>query len=116
MILPKEVFVGIDVAKLRNAVAIADAGRHGEIRYLGEFDAALESMKRLVKRLATKYERLYFVMRRGRLAMGCIGSSRSSGIPAWWWRRRLSRASRATGSRPTGVIRPARPGCFGPGN
>jgi hypothetical protein len=33
MTAPKEVFVGIDVAKLRNAVAIADAGRNGEIRY-----------------------------------------------------------------------------------
>jgi hypothetical protein len=33
-------FVGIDVAKRRNAVAIADAGRDGEIRYMGgEHDA-----------------------------------------------------------------------------
>jgi transposase len=35
MTTPKEVFVGIDVAKGRNAVAIADAGRDGEIRYMG---------------------------------------------------------------------------------
>jgi len=27
----KEAFVGIDVAKLRNAVAVADAGRDGEV-------------------------------------------------------------------------------------
>lgn len=33
------VFVGIDVAKLRNAVAVADGQRNGESRYLGEFDA-----------------------------------------------------------------------------
>ncbi len=32
------VFVGIDVAKLRNAVAVADGQRNGEFRYLGEFD------------------------------------------------------------------------------
>jgi hypothetical protein len=31
-------FVALDTAKLRNAVAIADAGRNGEIRYLGEID------------------------------------------------------------------------------
>jgi hypothetical protein len=31
MTVPKEVFVGIDVAKLRNAVAIANAGRDGEL-------------------------------------------------------------------------------------
>lgn len=36
----KEAFVGIDVAKLRNAIAIADAGREGEIRFFGEVDAS----------------------------------------------------------------------------
>ena len=30
-----EVFVGLDVAKSRHAVAVADDGRNGEIRYLG---------------------------------------------------------------------------------
>lgn len=60
MTAPKEVYVGIDVAKLRNAVAIADAGREGEIRFMGEFDASTDSMKKLVLRLAAKYERLHF--------------------------------------------------------
>jgi transposase len=32
-----EAFVGLDTSKLRNAVAIAEAGRMGEIRFLGEF-------------------------------------------------------------------------------
>ena len=31
----REAFIGIDVAKLRNAVAVADARGDGEIRYLG---------------------------------------------------------------------------------
>jgi transposase len=31
-----EAYIGIDVAKLRNTVAIAEAGREGEIRYIGE--------------------------------------------------------------------------------
>jgi transposase len=39
-----EVFVGIDVAKMRNAVAIADGGRGGEVRYVGEVEASDESM------------------------------------------------------------------------
>jgi len=54
--MAREAYVGIDVAKLRNAVAIADGGREGEIRYMGEFDASPESMKRLISRLAAKYE------------------------------------------------------------
>jgi hypothetical protein len=31
-------FVGIDTSKLRNAVAVAEEGRGGEVRYLGEID------------------------------------------------------------------------------
>jgi hypothetical protein len=48
---PREAFVGIDVAKLRNAVALADAGRDGEVRFFGEVDASPESMRRLAAQL-----------------------------------------------------------------
>ena len=58
-----EVFVGIDVAKARNAVAIADGERGGEVSYLGEVDASEESMRRLVKRIAAKHERVHFSLR-----------------------------------------------------
>jgi hypothetical protein len=51
--------IGIDTAKLRNAVAIAEEGRDGEIRYLGEVDASPASMSRLLAKLATKYARLH---------------------------------------------------------
>ena len=33
-----EAFVGFDTSKLRNAVAIADAGRGGEVRFFGEIE------------------------------------------------------------------------------
>jgi len=36
----REAFVGIDVAKLKNAIAIAEAGREGEVRFFGEVDAS----------------------------------------------------------------------------
>ena len=32
----REAFIGIDIAKLRNAVAVADAGRDGEVRFYGK--------------------------------------------------------------------------------
>ena len=35
-----EIFVGIDVSKARNAIAIAEGGRDGEVRYLGEVEAS----------------------------------------------------------------------------
>jgi transposase len=41
-------FVALDTAKLRNAVAIADAGRNGEIRYLGEIDNTEAETRKLV--------------------------------------------------------------------
>ena len=47
-----DVFVWIDVAKSRNAIAIADNGRGGEVRYFGEVDAAPDTMRRVVKRIA----------------------------------------------------------------
>ncbi len=65
-----EVFVGIDVAKTRNAVAIADGERGGEVRYLGEVDASEESMRRLVKRIAAKHERIHFCYEAGPTGYG----------------------------------------------
>ena len=65
-----EVFVGIDVAKMRNAIAVADGERGGEVRYLGEIDAAPESMRRLVKRLAAKHARLHFCYEAGPTGYG----------------------------------------------
>jgi transposase len=45
----REVFVGIDTAKARNAVAVAEAGRQGEVRYLGEFDNTPDAVAKLVR-------------------------------------------------------------------
>src|SRR5690242_12851458 len=41
-----EVFVGIDMAEAHNAVAVAEAGRDGEVRYLGTFDNAPDAVVR----------------------------------------------------------------------
>lgn len=65
-----EAFIGIDAAKARNAVAVADEGRDGEIRYLGEFDASPESMRRMVQKLAAKFERLHFCYEAGPTGYG----------------------------------------------
>jgi transposase len=70
MTVPKEVFVGIDVAKLRNAVAIAEAGRDGEIRYMGEFDASPVSMTRLIRKLAARHGKLHVCYEAGPTGYG----------------------------------------------
>jgi transposase len=66
----REAFVGIDVAKLRNAVAVADAGRDGEVRYFGEVDASPDSRRRLAAKLAAKYDRLTFCYEAGPTGYG----------------------------------------------
>jgi hypothetical protein len=49
-------FVGIDTSKLRNAVAIAEEGRDGDVRYLGEIDTAEAATRKLVVKLAALAE------------------------------------------------------------
>jgi transposase len=66
----REAFVGIDVAKLRNAIAIADAGREGEVRFFGEVDASATSMRRVIQRIAAKFDRVYFCYEAGPTGYG----------------------------------------------
>ena len=65
-----EAFVGIDTSKLRNAVAIADSGRGGEVRYLGEFPATEAVIQKLVAKLAAKYRHLTFCYEAGPTGYG----------------------------------------------
>ena len=55
-----EAFVGIDTAKARNTVTIAESGRQGEMRYLGELDTNPDAVAKLVRRLSGRYEMLHF--------------------------------------------------------
>ena len=65
-----DIFVGIDVAKVRNAIAIADGERGGEVRFLGEVDASEEGMRRVVKRIAAKHSRVQFCYEAGPTGYG----------------------------------------------
>ena len=83
MTVPKQVFVGIDVAKLRNAVAVAEAGRDGEIRYMGEFDATPESMTRLIRKLAAKHGKLHVCYEAGPTGYGLYRQILALGHECW---------------------------------
>ena len=65
-----EAFVAFDTSKLRNAVAIADAGRMGEIRYLGEIENSGAATAKLVRKLAAKHQRLTFCYEAGPTGYG----------------------------------------------
>src|ERR1700756_84583 len=74
-----EAFVGIDTSKLRNAVAIADSGRGGEVRYLGEFPATEAAIQKLVAKLAAKYRHLTFCYEAGPTGYGLYRLLKSLG-------------------------------------
>ena len=65
-----EAFVGLDTSKLRNSVAIAESGRAGEVRFLGEIDNTPVAIGKLVRKLAWKYHRLTFCYEAGPTGYG----------------------------------------------
>jgi transposase len=65
-----EAFIGIDTAKLRNAIAVAEAGRNGEVRYLGEVDTSETATCKLVKGLSARYRKLTFCYEAGPTGYG----------------------------------------------
>jgi transposase len=65
-----EAFVGFDSSKLRNAVAIADGGRTGEVRFLGEIENTEAATAKLVRKLAAKYQRVTFCYEAGPTGYG----------------------------------------------
>ena len=77
-----EIFVGIDVAKVRNAMAIADGERGGEVRFLGEVDSSEESMRRVVKRSQPSTVAFNFAMKPVQPATGCYRLITSTWPPA----------------------------------
>jgi len=79
MVNHSEVYVGIDTSKLRNAVAIAEGGRQGEVRYFGEIDNTLAAVRRLVKKLSGKHARLTFCYEAGPTGYGLYRQIREFG-------------------------------------
>lgn len=65
-----EAFVGFDTAKEKYAVAIAEAGRDGEVRYFGAIDSAPNVVAKFVRKLASRYQKLHFCYEAGPTGYG----------------------------------------------
>src|ERR671916_751255 len=63
-------FVGLDVHKRATSVAIAEPGRGGEVRFLGEIPSTPEALHRLVERLQRSHGRLGFCYEAGPCGYG----------------------------------------------
>src|SRR5215208_30459 len=63
-------FVGLDTSKMKISVALAEEGRQGDVRFLGDVDHTPEAVRRLVTKLAGKYGRLLFCYEAGPTGYG----------------------------------------------
>lgn len=66
----REAFVGIDVANLKNAIAVAESGREGEVRFWGEVDASDTSMRRIIQGITAKFDRVHLCYEAGPTGYG----------------------------------------------
>jgi transposase len=62
--------VAFDFAKKKHAVAIAEGGRQGEVRFLGDVENSPLPIERTVKRLATRYDLLHVCFEAGPTGYG----------------------------------------------
>ena len=62
--------VGLDVHKRMTSVAIAESGRGGEVRFLGEIPSTPEALHRLVERVKARHRRLSFCYEAGPCGYG----------------------------------------------
>jgi transposase len=63
-------YVALDTSKLTNAVAVAEEGRDGGIRYLGEIENVPAATAKLVRRLSKQYRALRFCYEAGPTGYG----------------------------------------------
>ncbi|WP_280806614.1 IS110 family transposase [Mesorhizobium sp. LNJC405B00] len=69
----------MDVAKLKNAIAIAEVGREGEVRFFGEVDASATSMRRVIGRIASRFDHVHFCYEAGPIGYGLYRLIRALG-------------------------------------
>ena len=65
-----EVYIGLDTSKLKISVALASAGRGGEVRFFGDIDSTPEAVEGLVRKLAKRHQRLAFAYEAGPTGYG----------------------------------------------
>ena len=74
-----EAFVAFDVAKMKHAVAIAEGGRTGEVRFLGEIENKPAAIERTIKKLGKRYDRLHVCFEAGPTGYGLCRQVRDLG-------------------------------------
>jgi transposase len=63
-------FVDLDTSKMKVSVALAEEGRRGEVRFLGDIDNTPDAIRRLVRKLTGKFRELLFCYEAGPTGYG----------------------------------------------
>jgi hypothetical protein len=63
-------FIGLDTSKLKISVAVADGGRNGEVRFLGDISSGPTSVTAMVKKLAKRGATLHICYEAGPTGYG----------------------------------------------
>jgi transposase len=74
-----EAFVAFDTSKTKHAVAIADGGCGGEVRFLGDISSSPGTVERLIRKLAGRYGKLHFCYEAGPTGYGLYRQIRALG-------------------------------------
>ena len=82
-----EAFVAFDVAKKKHALAIAEGGRTGEVRFVGEVENSPATIERRSRSWEQDMIDYTSASRPGRRVTGCAGRSAILVTTAWWLRR-----------------------------
>jgi transposase len=65
-----EAFVGFDTAKKKHALAVAEGGRNGEVRWLGEINSSPATVEKVIGKLAARYAKLHVCYEAGPTGYG----------------------------------------------
>jgi transposase len=74
-----EGLVAFDTSKTKHAEAIADGGRSGEVRFLGDVASLPARVERFVRKLAERYDKLHFSYEAGPTGYGLYRQIRELG-------------------------------------
>ena len=68
--MPEKLFVGLDVHKRNVSVGVAEDGRSGEVRFIGDFENSPAVMNNLIKKLAKQVRHVDFCYEAGPCGYG----------------------------------------------
>jgi transposase len=105
MVKYSEAFVGFDTAKKKHALAVAEGGRRGAVRWLGAIDSSPATVEKVIGKLAARYAKLHVCHEAGPTGYGLYRQVKALGHDCAVVAHRSSRRSPATGLRPIAVTR-----------